>query len=517
MNIVRFILDRIDDLLNKITMYRVVLYVLIGLLVIAGVLSYFGKLPFTWIDLAVSVGVILGVSLLVNKIFVDAFSAPANVESVYITALILALIITPVKPGQLLSLAGLPFFIWAAVWAMASKFMLAIRKKHIFNPAAFAVALTSLTINQSATWWIGTAVMAPFALIGAFLVIRKTVRTDLAMSFFAAAFASVLVAAVARGLNPAVTLQKVVLQSPILFFAGIMLTEPLTMPPTKELRVVYGVLVGVLFSPYTHIGTFYPTPEIALLLGNLFAYLVSPKEKYVLTLLEKIPLTLDTYEFSFTPNQKMKFNPGQYLEWTLGHARPDARGNRRYFTIASSPEEDRVKLGVKFYEKSSSFKRRMLSLNPGDAIMAGSRAGDFVLPRDKDKKLVFLAGGIGITPFRSMIKHLSDAGEKRTITLVFSNKTKADIVYQDVFDEAAKKLGIKIVHTLTDAPNIPADWDGYRGPIDSYVITKEIPDYRSRMFYVSGPHGFVSGMETMLLRMGIPNNQIKTDFFPGFA
>ncbi len=517
MNMIRYCLDRVDDFLNKITMYRVVLYVLIGLLSVAGFMSYLGKLPFSWMDLALSTGVILGVSLLVNKVFVDAFSAPANVESVYITALILALIVSPVKTGQLLSPAGLPFLVWVAVWAMASKFVFAIRKKHLFNPAAFAVALTSLTISQSATWWVGTAVMAPFAFLGAFLIIRKTVRTDLALSFFAAAFASVISAALMRGLNPALTIEKVLLQSPILFFAGVMLTEPLTMPPTKELRVAYGVLIGVLFSPYAHIGGFYPTPEIALLAGNLFAYLVSPKQKYVLTLSEKIPLTLDTYEFSFTPDQKMKFNPGQYLEWTLRHEKPDARGNRRYFTIASSPEEQNVKLGIKFYERSSSFKRAMLSLAPGDTVVAAQRAGDFVLPRNKDTKLAFLAGGIGITPFRSMIKHLVDANEQRPITLVYSNKTKADIVYQDVFDQAKERLGIRTAYTLTDAQTIPADWQGYRGPIDSYILTKEIPDYRSRMFYVSGPHGFVSGMQDLLRRMGVPERQVKTDFFPGFA
>ena len=517
MNIIHYCLDRIDDLLNKITMYRVVLYVLIGLLVVAGFLSYAGKLPFSWTDLVFSTGIILAVSLLANKVFVDAFSAPANVESVYITALILALIISPVKSGQLFSPAGLPFLIWASVWAMASKFVFAIRKKHLFNPAAFAVALTSFTINQSATWWVGTAVMAPFALIGAFLIIRKTVRSDLALSFFAAAFTAVVGAALLRGLNPVMTVEKVLLQAPILFFAGVMLTEPLTMPPTRELRIVYGALIGVFFSPYTHIGAFYPTPEVALLLGNLFAYIVGPKQKYVLTLLEKIPLTLDTYEFSFKPDQKMRFHPGQYLEWTLGHEKPDTRGNRRYFTIASSPEEPDVKLGIKFYEHSSSFKKAMLSLDPGDTIVAGQRAGDFVLPRNKNMKLVFLAGGIGITPFRSMIKHLVETGEKRFVTLMYSNKTKADIAYQDVFDEAEEKLGIKTVYTLTDAQAVPADWQGYRGPIDSYVITKEVPDYRSRMFYVSGPHGFVSGMEDLLRRMGIPENQIKTDFFPGFA
>ena len=93
---------------------------------------------------------------------------PTNVESTYISALILALIITPLQ-----SYNDLWFLGWAAVLAMASKYILGIKGKHLFNPVAFAVALTYFTINQSASWWVGNATMLPFVLVGGLLVVRK--------------------------------------------------------------------------------------------------------------------------------------------------------------------------------------------------------------------------------------------------------------------------------------------------------------------------------------------------------
>ena len=222
------------------------------------------------------------------------------------------------------------------------------------------------------------------------------------------------------------------------------------------------------------------------------------------------------YDFIFK-KPRLAFRPGQYLEWTLGHGNVDSRGNRRYFTIASSPTEPDLRLGVKFYEKPSSFKKKMLEMTLGEEIMAGQLAGDFVLPRDKKKKLVFIAGGIGITPFRSMVKYLSDHGEKRDVALFYSNRTTAEIAYRDIFDEASKTIGLKTIYAVTGAGETPPEKNGRKGHIDGALIRREVPDYRDRIFYISGTHAMVSAMETTLHNMGIPRRQIKTDFFPGFA
>src|SRR5438067_12955651 len=108
--------------------------------------------------------------------------------------------------------------------------------------------------------------------------------------------------------------------------------------------------------------------------------------------------------FVFKPSHRLAFEPGQYMEVTLAHAKPDSRGNRRFFTIASSPTEDYLNLGVRFYEDSSSFKKALSRIDGRTTIIAGQVGGDFTLPPDPRQKLAFIAGRIGITPFRRMWK-----------------------------------------------------------------------------------------------------------------
>ena len=121
----------------------------------------------------------------------------------------------------------------------------------------------------------------------------------------------------------------------------------------------------------------------------------------------------------------------------------DSRGNRRYFTISSSPTESEIRIGIKFYQNSSSFKKTLLNLKTGDKVLAGSLSGDFTIANTKEKKFVFVAGGIGITPFRSILKYLIDNNVKKDIILLYSNKLKEEIVYVDVFNSAYRNLGIK--------------------------------------------------------------------------
>src|SRR5436190_6277098 len=165
----------IDHLLNRITMYRLVLYYLIFLLGAAVVLAFTGRLDTDPYALLFTTAFLVAACSLTNWSFAKAFSVPANAESVYISALILALIISPLQTYHDLWFLG-----WASVWAMASKYLVAINRKHLFNPVALAVALTYFTINQSASWWVGDARMLPFVLLGGLLIVRKCRRFDLA-------------------------------------------------------------------------------------------------------------------------------------------------------------------------------------------------------------------------------------------------------------------------------------------------------------------------------------------------
>src|SRR5205823_48321 len=105
--------------------------------------------------------------------------------------------------------------------------------------------------------------------------------------------------------------------SPLFFFAFAMLTEPLTAPTTRLPRIAFAAIVGFLFAPNIHVGSFYFTPELALLTGNLFAYAMSPKGRLVLTLERIEQSAVDSYDFIFSSPRKLAFEAGQYLEWTL--------------------------------------------------------------------------------------------------------------------------------------------------------------------------------------------------------
>jgi len=502
----------IDDLLNRITMYRLILYVLLALVGTASALAFFNLLHFSPLALLFSTAFLIVICWATNTIWAFLLKIPTNLESALITALILALILDPPhSPGDL------EFLGWVAILAMSSKYVLAWRKKHLFNPAAIAVVITSFAIGGTASWWIGTASMLPFVLLGGGLVVRKQRQEAMALLFCVVAVISTVLFAQVQGRTLSTELPQLLLQSPLFFLASIMLTEPLTVPPTKMWRRCYGVLTGLLVAPLVHIGPFYSTPELALVIGNLFSYLVSSRQRVVLTLQKKVKLAPGIVDFVFKPSQPLSFAPGQYMEFTLQHYRPDSRGNRRYFTLASSPTEAAVHLGVRFYEKSSTFKRALYWLDGRTPVVGAQIAGDFTLPKDPDQKLVFLAGGIGITPFRSMLKYLQDTGQRRDIIVVYANRTAKEIVYQDVLRAAASQPGVKIFYTLTDTTAIPRQWSGLVGRINEQMLLKTIPDYPERLYYLSGPPDMVRAYEQVLKTMMIRSSQIKKDFFPGLV
>lgn len=220
-----------------------------------------------------------------------------------------------------------------------------------------------------------------------------------------------------------------------------------------------------------------------------------------LELIEKIKLAPNIYYFLFKLEQKLTFTAGQFLQWTLQLQKMDTRGNRRFFTIASSPTEEHIGLATKFADKGSSFKKTLLSLKKGDTIFAGNLEGNFTLPQDPNKKLVFIAGGIGITPFRSMVKYLIDKKEKRDIILFYAAKEKEEFVFKDIFEKAQKELNIKVVYDTN---------------LDIEKIKQKVPDFKERVFYLSGPHSMVEIFEKNLPTIGVLKSQIKTDYFPGY-
>jgi Na+-transporting NADH:ubiquinone oxidoreductase subunit NqrB len=499
----------IDRFLDHLTMYRLVLYYLMALVSAAFALGFVELVPHDPIALTFTTALALATCWLTNKVFARIFAVPANNESVHITALILALILDPITATDIRGIAAVVF---ASVWAISSKFILTIGRKHLFNPAALGVALSALLLDQPASWWVGGNLpLLSIVLIGGILIVRKLRRFDLVSTFIVVALVTIL--ATTDPSQNWTALTQTLGSSPLLFFAFVMLTEPLTAPTMRWARIAFAAIVGFLFAPNIHIGSFYFTPELALLAGNLFAYAAGPKGRFVLTLERIEQSAVGSYDFIFRSPRKLAFEAGQYLEWTLGLNHADNRGNRRYFTVASAPTEETVRLGVKFCPQSSAFKRELMAMKPGSTIHAAQLAGNFMLPANRETKIAFLAGGIGITPYRSMLQYLLDRKERRPIVILYGTEGQQDIAYRDVLGAARRELGIKTIHAV--ARN--GERGQYPGYIDERLIRLAIPDFLDRTFYISGPQAMVKALRQKLLAMGVRRSNIKIDYFPGFA
>ena len=501
----------IDGYLNHTTMYRLVLYYVSALLVVAFGLGFFHLVPHDPAALAFSTVFITLVCWITNKACTWVLKIPANTESIYITAFIVALIMPPVMATDLPGVEGLAL---ASCVAIASKFVLAIYRKHIFNPVAIGVVASSFILDQPATWWVGgNMIMLPIVLIGGLLILHKVQRFEMFGVYMLANLVVTTFTTTPDMYAEAFTQSLV--YSPLLFAGFAMLTEPLTAPAAFLPSLAFGAFVGALSSPSVHIGEFYFTPELAFLVGNAFAWVVSPKFRFKLTLERIEKKAQGCYDYIFSSNRPVSFVAGQYLDWTMNVRSPDARGNRRAFTIASAPSEEKVRLGVKFYPSPSAYKQTMLTMKPGDVVYGSQLAGSFTLPKDTGEKLVFLAGGIGVTPFRSIIQDMVMTGDVRDAVMFYGNNKADEIAYSDVFDRAEREIGLRTIYAVAKSP--PADTNMHHGFIDAELITRELPDYQDRTFYISGPRTMVTKFENVLKELGVGHRRIKTDFFPGFA
>jgi ferredoxin-NADP reductase len=495
----RFImLELINDFLNKTTMYKVLMYGLFVLALEGIILSAFGFLSFNFLFISLTLIVFIFACYIINLAIGTLLGVTVNSESSIITALILFLIFQPASGWF-----DITAILLISLIAMASKYLLVANKIHIFNPAAFAALLSGIFLNYYATWWVGSIAMLPIVLIVGFLVIKKVRRFEMVGIFLLTAIVSACIFNYDQNYNLLQFIYQILTSWPIIFFATIMLTEPLTMPGTRNLQFAYAALVGILFGGRFNIGPIYSTPELALILGNLTFFVIKPRSKYILKLKEKIKLSPDIYEFIFEPHRKMNFRPGQYIEWTLGHDKPDTRGNRRFFTIASSPTENDVKIAIRVNEHGSSFKYSLQHLEPGQIITAAQVAGDFTV--DTSKPAVLIAGGIGITPFRSNIKYFIDRNVKQDVNLFYFVKREEDIAFKDIFEEASHKLGLKHHYVVGD------------NSTDLEKMIKEnVENYSKAKYYLSGPSAMVDNYKATINKMGIKEANIVTDYFPGF-
>lgn len=473
-------------------MYRVMLYALSFLVAISLVFSGFGLFSYSSPGvLALSLVVLSVVAYAGNMLLSKLYGIASNFESSAITTMILFFVLG--SPTQSYEWFGIGL---AAAIAIASKYAITWRGAHIFNPAAFGVLAVSILGLGSGAWWIANEAMFFPMLLVASIVLMKLRRFEMFFAFLVPAVA--LIAYNASGEPLTDTIRTALVLYPVLFLGSIMLTEPSTMPHTRYMRFLFAVIVGVIFGSNLDVGFIGASPHLALLIGNVFAFLVASRSGAFLKLVEKTQLTPTTYEFAFEPSRPVQHLPGQYMEFTLPDKKPDSRGNRRTFTLASAPQDNLLRIGIKFYDKGSDFKQKLSALKIGDTIIGGHVGGDFTLPEDPKVPLVFVAGGIGVTPFIAMIQDIVVRQETRKIDLYYFVSDGSELAFRDTI-LAAKNAGVNI------HPRIGRE---------ARLTPEDIQSHPGAHYYLSGPPGMVGAYKKQLQGQNV--KKIHTDLFTGY-
>ena len=488
------LLDTIDGLLDGLTSYKLVLYFLIALLGWASIISFRGYLPFHWYDIVVSAALLVVVCRVSGEFYSRVLNIARSSDSDYITALILALIMSPAANNK-----GFAILAAAGFAAVSTKYLLTIGRRHIFNPAAAGAVISGFIFHQYASWWVGTASLVWLVLVGGLLIMRKMHRFWM-IAVFALVYGFFLHQQF-DGSRPLHTVWLAATGTAVMFFAFVMLTEPLTTPDRWRNYLFYSGLVGLLYG-FIKLKL---SPEQALLIGNGLAFMLEPWQRLELKLESVKQEAAGLYSYAFSHKGAFAYQAGQYMEWTLPTRQTDSRGNRRYLTLSSSPSENQLAFTVRMPQKASRFKQTLSKLKPGDKILASHLAGSFILPADESKKLAFIGGGVGVTPFRSIAKYLVDAKQKRDASLLYCANSPDEFAFKEIFGQAsAHGLAAHYINTS-------------QTPISPKLIAEAMPDYKERMFYVSGPYGFVKAVRQALISLNVSPGSIKSDYFPGYG
>lgn len=477
-----------------ITMYRLIAVGLMAMAVYSVFLSLVQVIDFNPIGMVAGLIILFVTTYGTSMLLAYIFRVRTNVESSGITALILYFIFTPPQDAN-----GYAVFALLGLIAAASKYLLAWRGRHIFNPAAIAAVISGASGLAFASWWVATpALFIPILVIAA-LVLYKTRRIHVGVLFMAIAVLISAVLLVRDGDASVAQFVSLFVSYPFLFFAGFMLSEPLTMPPRRVQRYVYAAGIAVLASAQISVSGVFVTPEIALVVGNIFAFLLGQRHALKLELIGRKPLARGQVEYIFKPLNKIRYIAGQYLELQLPSGKLDPRGSRRMFTLSSSPTEENIRIAMRHSEPSSEFKKDILKLPIGAVATATGVYGDFLLPKKPtSEKLLFIAGGIGVTPFRSHLAWLRDSNILCDGVLLYFVKQKDDVIYSDVLD--AESHGFKVVIV--------------EGTPSKDILSQEVQDIASRTVYVSGPPTMVNVVDAMAASLGA--TKIKKDYFTGY-
>ena len=212
--------------------------------------------------------------------------------------------------------------------------------------------------------------------------------------------------------------------------------------------------------------------------------------------------------------EEVEFTPGQYFFVTLlDPSYDDERGARRHFSVVTSPNE-RGRLGFCTRLRDSAFKRSLVELPIGAEVEVEQPKGSFLLPEDTTQPYVFLAGGIGITVFRSMLRYIAEEDLPHRVTLIYSNRDRDSTPFLDELSELEQTRDtFQLVLTMTDDPS----WSGETRRIGPELLRDRLADdLRSYAYLVAGPPAMVDAMAEMLTTAGAPEERVSADRFSGY-
>jgi ferredoxin-NADP reductase len=233
-------------------------------------------------------------------------------------------------------------------------------------------------------------------------------------------------------------------------------------------------------------------------------------------LLAKKLIAEGTMEFDFERPEGFTYQAGQTIDLTLIEPpETDREGNSRTFSLASAPHEPVLKIATRL--RDTAFKRVLKEMPEGSELSLEGPFGSFLLHENESRPAVFLAGGIGITPFRSISLDAAERALPHKISLFYSNRRPEDAAFlKELQSLPGKNPNFTLVATMTDMEKSAVPWEGERGYINAQMLERHLPQGASPVYYLAGPQGMVTALRTMLNDTGVSNDDIRFEEFAGY-
>lgn len=230
-------------------------------------------------------------------------------------------------------------------------------------------------------------------------------------------------------------------------------------------------------------------------------------------LIKKETVAEGTMAFHFSKPEGFEFRAGQFADFTLiDPPQTDDEGNIRGFSLLQAPFEPDIVLATRM--RDTAFKRVLKELPMGAEIKFDGAYGDFTLHKTETTPAVFLIGGIGVTPVRSMIAQATHDKTAHKITLLHASHTPAQLPLRSDFERLARD-NPNFTYIMT-AESVPDDWQGERGRVSAEMLKKYVADLTKPIYYLSGPEGMVKGMRKLLIDLKVNEDNIRTEEFSGY-